>query len=388
MFSLVGVWLLIKRKVTMLQAKNLLFSYPVTWIFAAYSIIHVALTAYHRDPRSAYGNIVPFVLFPLILVAFMHISPSHKSFWRGAAVGALVALVIATYQIYALKVDRALGFRHPILFGNTAVVLGTAALIGWISCKTAFRDAVSRLILIAGGIAGLLASLLSGSKGGWMSLLMVIFFITLQATKEFDWKKKICTIVLVLTALTCIVAFSPRLVVIDRIVSAFHGTVTWVKTGEVTEYSASSRLESFKAGILAGSQSPIIGLGSSGQFEAIQKAIDNGSINPKFLDYKVIDNDFISLFATKGVIGVLAALAVHLGLFFTFFKHRNDSSESVRALATMGMLLVMLYVEFGLSVSIFGTNIFRMMYISWTMILAGLIMVEKRNFETSLGPVT
>ncbi len=383
--SLAGLWVLLSGRQKLKEVFVHLSKHPFFWAFALYVSVNSILTWHHGDPASNFGNALPFIIFPLAIFTFLSCDVSFRGFWLGAATGAIVAFVISSYQIYGLGMERAIGFRNPILFGNTAVVLGTAALIGWVSCRSAFRDFELQALLVAGGLSGLFASLLSGSKGGWLSLLMVAALVTSKAIKAYHWIKKLLAITFVLSILTVIVFFGPKLVVIDRIVSAYHGTVTWMKTGQVTEYSASSRFESFKAGLLVGSQSPLVGLGVNGQFEAIQKAIDEGKINPKFLDYRVIDNDFISLFSTKGLLGVAAGLAVHLGIFLTFFRHRNDSLESVRALATMGMLLVVLYLEFGLSVSIFGTNIFRIVYISWAMILLGLILVEKRNAESSAG---
>jgi hypothetical protein len=49
----------------------------------------------------------------------------------------------------------------------------------------------------------------------------------------------------------------------------------------------------------------------------------------------------------------------------------------------MGVLLVLFYMEFGLTVSIFGTSIFRTMYISWSILLAGLLISEKRRLASA-----
>jgi hypothetical protein len=45
----------------------------------------------------------------------------------------------------------------------------------------------------------------------------------------------------------------------------------------------------------------------------------------------------------------------------------------------MGMFFVLLYLEFGLTVSIFSTTIFRTMYVTWAILLAALIFSEKRR---------
>ncbi len=377
-FAAIGIRSLVEKSVNGRDVLLLFKSQPVLWAFVFYVIIQTLLTAYHADKASNYGNIAPFVIFPLILAAIWVQPPNAKWLWLGAAVGGLIAFGIAASQIYIVGMDRAVGFRNPIPFGNTSVVLGTAAIFGLVFYRQAFQKFYEKALLVFGGLAGLLSSLLSGSKGGWLSLLMVLLLATNKATQGRHRLKRVAMLLTSMGLVAMVVALSPRAVVVDRIASAYRGVIVWLETGEVTDGSASARLEAFKAGIIAGSSSPILGHGQEGQFTAIQQAIDDGKVRKEFMDFKVIDNEFISLFASKGLLGVLAAVFVHAGIFFSFFRYRKHELESVRNLATMGMLLVVLYLEFGLSVSVLGTNIFRIVYVSWSMILLGLILAETR----------
>jgi hypothetical protein len=45
----------------------------------------------------------------------------------------------------------------------------------------------------------------------------------------------------------------------------------------------------------------------------------------------------------------------------------------------MGMLLPVLYFEFGLASAVFSTTIFRVVYVSWAMVLLGLIFSEQEK---------
>lgn len=377
-FAALGIRYLVKEPEIGREVLSSLRSLPVLWAFGFYVVIQTLLTAYHGDRASNYGNVAPFVIFPLILVAIWKLPPNAKGFWLGTAVGGLITLGIASYQIYVVGMERAIGFRNPIPFGNTSVVLGTAALFGLVFYRQTFQRFYEKALLAVGGLAGLLGCLLSGSKGGWLSLLMVLLIASNKATQGYHWAKRLAALMAIMGLLAAMLALSPRSVVADRIISAYQGVVVWLQTGEVTEGSASARLEAFKAGMIAGSSSPLVGHGQEGQFKAIQQAIDDGKVRKEFMDFKVIDNEFISLFASKGLLGVLAAVLVHAGIFFSFFRYRQHELESVRNLATMGMLLVVLYLEFGLSVSVLGTNIFRIIYVSWSMILLGLILAETR----------
>lgn len=377
--SVMGVWSMFRNRLNLTEVKTLVIAHPMLWGFVAYSFLHIVLTIYHAEPARDFGNVVPFLVFPLALLNFKNQDIDPRYFWLGSAFGAFVALAIGLYQVYVLNVERAFGFRNPITFGDTAIVLASAALIGLVYGKSKFTSRGAKIFLLLGGLAGLLSSLLSGSKGGWLSLIMVTIVLTNLATRSQHVVKRLSAIFIVAIAFASVIALAPKLPVIDRVVSAYHGVDIWLRTGEVTEGSASIRLEAFKAGLIAGSHSPIVGVGRQGEFDAVREAVNAGLVHKDMIEVKVIDNDLISIFSRQGLIGVLGILAVHFGIFFNFWKHRQSSKDSIRTIAYMGMLLPILYFEFGLSISVFGTNIFRAIYISWSLILAGMILAEERG---------
>lgn len=387
MFTFLGIVTLAKRKISFDEMFTLLRGMPVIWGFLIYVLSYVGLTVYHGDSYKSLWEVVPFLLAPLILVGIVRNEPSTKNFWVGCAVGSVLACAIGLYQIYVLGVERAYGFRNPILFGDTAIVLGTGALVGLFYGRAVFKSPSTKIFLLLGGLAGLFTSLLSGSKGGWLSLLMIIALLANTLTRSMHYLKRVAVIFGCLLILAAVVHFIPKLPVVSRIVSAYHGTIEWMQTGRVTEGSASIRLESFKAGLIAGSQSPIVGLGVQGEQLAYKQAVDAGLIRKEMIELNVVDNDFISRFSRHGLLGMLGIIAVHFGVFLTFWRYRSAENGMAKALSSMGILLVLFYLEFGLTVSIFGTSIFRTMYASWSILLAGLLLSERAQLK-SASPVS
>ncbi|MBM3350067.1 MAG: O-antigen ligase family protein [Betaproteobacteria bacterium] len=383
MFLAIGISTLIQRKITFRETVLLIREVPAIWGFFVYAVFHVFLIAYHGDPTKDFGNIVPFLLAPFVLLAVTINQPNPRYFWLGCAAGALLAFSIGVTQVYVFHIERAMAFRDPISFGNISIVLGTGALVGLLYCRSIFNHTLTQIFLFSCGLAGLFSSLLSGSKGGWLSLLMIMLVLGNALTRSMHTVKRVVFIFGCFAILIAVVSFTPKLPVLDRLVSAYHGTVEWFKTGNVTEGSASIRLEAFKAGLMAGAQSPVVGLGGKGEQAAFREAVSAGQIRKELLEVNVVDNDFISLFSRHGLIGVFGALAVHLGLFYTFWRSRKEPREAFKALSTMGMLLVLFYIEFGLSVSIFGVSIFRTTYVSLAILLAGLLISEKRRLASA-----
>jgi O-antigen ligase len=389
-YSVIGIAMIARRQVTLAYSIQLIKDVPMLWGFFIFIVLHVFLTIYHHEPAKDFGNILPFILSPLVLLAVTQGNPNPLYFWLGCSSGALLAFLIAVVQVYFLDVGRAFGFANPITFGDTAIILGTGAFIGLFYCRSTFQSALSRTYLLAGGVAGMTTSLLSGSKGGWLSVIMVILLLANAALRSLHIFKRLAIVSGILIALALFASLVPKLPVVDRVISAYHGAKTWVQTGQITEGSASIRLEAFKAGMLAGAHSPILGLGRQGQLEVIQAAVNAGLVDKVMIEKQMvgdkhvystfsIDNDLINLFSRQGILGVLSAFAVHLGVFFAFWRYRNHSTDSIKAISTFGILLVLLYFEFGLSISVFGVSIFRTMYASWAILLVGLLINEKRR---------
>jgi O-antigen ligase len=383
MFSAIGISVLTQKNYQLLELFALVRRVPAIWGFLVFTIFHLCMTAFHGEPSKDFGNVIPFLLAPLVLIGVFCSHPNPKYFWLGCGFGALLAFGIAINQVYLLNTERAYGFNNPILFGNTAIILGSGALVGWFFSERAIDNFHERTLLIVGGISGLLTSLLSGSKGGWLSLLTVVALLIIAITRSMTLTRRILVTVGIVIVITSVLTLTPKLPVVYRVIEAYHGTVEWVKTGRVTEGSASMRLEAIKTGVLVGMQSPLVGLGKQGELNAFRDAVSMGLVQKELLDVNVIDNDFVGLFSSKGLVGVIGALAVHMGVLLTFFRYRNESDRTIKALTSLGMLLAVFFFEFGLSTSIFGRSIFRAVYASWAIILAGLMLTEIRRLDTT-----
>ena len=310
------------------------------------------------------------------------LSEIQQLFVSHVATLAFFSFVLVNIFLDRYHGNRAGGFTNQIKFGNTAVVLATASLIGFIYAEFDRHIRLEKALLLLGGVCGMLASLLSGSKGGWLSILIVSLLIFHSATKQFNWWKKSLLVGLIVALLATGISLGARNQVIDRINSGITGAKTWFETGRVTEYSVSVRLELWKAGLQIGAQHPLLGAGNEEFLRMIQESVDTGLSQPEIEHINNPHNELIGFFAEKGLVGVLSVLMVHALTFLMFYRSRHHPNRAVRALSMMGMLLVFLYIEFGLSMAIFSVNAFRQVYTSWAMILAGLIYSQSRPITT------
>ena len=75
------------------------------------------------------------------------------------------------------------------------------------------------------------------------------------------------------------------------------------------------------------------------------------------------------------------SLVLNTGDNFYYCGIQNGSDAQIKALATIGMLMVPLYLEFGLSVSVFGINVFRSVYVALAVSLLALITVRLHHMR-------
>jgi heme A synthase len=72
-----------------------------------------------------------------------------------------------------------------------------------------------------------------------------------------------------------------------------------------------------------------------------------------------------------------------VGVWRAFWLWRDSPDRGIKTLSVIGLLLVSLFIEFGLSVSVMGINVFRSVFISFTVALLAFITV--RHLRASTG---
>jgi O-antigen ligase len=82
-----------------------------------------------------------------------------------------------------------------------------------------------------------------------------------------------------------------------------------------------------------------------------------------------------------GILGMFGLLAGYVGVWLAFWAWRRHADPEIKALSTIGLLLVPLYLEFGLSVSVFGINVFRSVFVTLAVILLAMIMVRLSSLK-------
>ncbi|WP_259395721.1 O-antigen ligase family protein [Ralstonia pickettii] len=294
-------------------------------------------------PRSvpfAYGRLW---LFGLALFALLQLRPTQlESVQWGCVAGALASVVWAYLELRVGRPDMIGAFANTIPFGNLSLLMGLFSLIsiGWSK-----GDGWLLIILrvVAGG-AGLYASYLSQSRGGWIAI-PVLLLIAVATLRHVAWKKRV-TALLVFFALLAAVCVSSSVVRarFDQAVSDLRA----YQAGQ-TNTSIGIRFQLWKAAALMLTRHPLAGVGR-GQFEPALKAIHaEGLITQEATAVEHAHNEFLYNGATLGVLGIGALLAMYLVPAVYFVRAALCDDGILRTTGAMGLTLCVGFVLFGLT---------------------------------------
>lgn len=389
-YALLAVWLALwglvylKGFTTRVWRPSIELFGPWLWLgLSAYVLIGVTKGIANGVHWGYYEAYVPMLLAPLMLNAVISLRLPQMTLWMGAAMGAILAGLVATYQSLVLQVGRAGGaLNNVIMFGDIAVVLAMFAAFGSLYGVDRHQPSKYRWILYLGAFMGLWASLLSGSKGGWLSILMLAVLWAWMALSHWHWRYRVLMSLLVLLLIVAVALIAPADLVFDRIVSGFNGAMNWFTTGQITDGSVSIRLEKWRQAMGMMADEPIWGWGTQGAIDELrQRMIDVGAGDA----WIQTENDFLQAGIVHGLLGLLSYLAFYAALIASFLKAKSQVLHAPRlmGLATVGIFLVVLFLEFGLSVIVLGRSAFRFTLMTWSVVVLGLLLLHSSQIKKS-----
>ena len=328
-----------------------------------------------------YEAFIPFLLAPLMLHGVLKAQLQPVVLWMGAATAAVLAGTFASFESLVLLTGRAMGaMSHPIIFGDLSVVLACIALFGVLYFEQAKSQLWMRVYLSCAAAMGVWASLLSGSKGGWLSIIMVllVFVWRVTAGKPVLWR--FLGVVLISVLVVKGVWLAPEDLVRGRLEGVWGKAHLWFETGQVTDWSVSIRLELWSYALHLFAQRPILGWSGGGALAMLTEHIK--PFNVPVGVAPVFENDLLHYAAVSGMVGVLSVLALYGGVFAGFWLCQKQGAQAF-AYALLGMLLVALYFEFGLTVNALGRNAFRYFFCAMSVMLLGLILLANKKNKAS-----
>ena len=346
--------------------------------FLCMGLVLIALNIHHQERWGIYHLPNATLLSLPIFFALAHTNANPKFLWSGGAWGAMIALALASYEVFVLNESRAGSWTHnPIPFGSISMCLAAASMIGYQAKTKAWS--LGNAWALAGMSAGVGAAVLSGSKGCLLALPVLAYVVHIKCIRPLGIPRSWLWLgsVLSLVALAGLGADSFLAI---RIEDGFRGAVAWFETGRVVEGSVGPRLELIRFAFDAATVNPLTGIGRDGMLSMLQASATNGAYDPFIAQLHTVHNELLNIWVTKGLLGLLAMSAMYGLSLWYFWRIRHHADTHVQNIGLMGMSLCLMYLIFGLSEVALQLTFFRNFFLVTLVCLLGMAHAHQRRF--------
>lgn len=344
--------------------------YGPMWIMLLFAAVGIGLDVVHSAHLGAYEMYIPFLWAPLVCAVLVKGRLRAQTFFAAVAAGAVVSGVYAWVQLALLQLPRPQGFMgSPITYGNTGVVFAALSLMGLVWAFQSRRGLLWPSLMVAGFLGGVTTSIISASKGGWASIVFAVLWVAFTAADGLNWRRRLALAGAAL-GLVAALALSPLSPVPQRLASAWQGLTAYWNTGQPVDGSVGERLELWRYVVTAWTDHPWLGHGKAGLMQHKQALIDQGELSPAIAPFTSMHNEALHHLIEKGLFG-FGNWALLMGvLLWHFARHARSPELALRPIAQAGILVIFLYLEFGLSDTIFVLHTNRHLF---TFLMAALM---------------
>ena len=331
---------------------------PATrWLAAA--IVLMAVVWLHGSDWSKGVSVLNkpmrYLLVLPCLLYVMRFPPQLRFILAGVAVGAACGGLRALIEVFALGLERpwtsAEKTSGAIQLGNLCGLFGVMCWLQLMVYGPRWAWPQRLAVLTCCGL-GLLGSLLSQTRGGWLAIalcLPVLFWLIGRWVSQRRALVGVAVLGVLLVPLGWHMA--PQLE--QRLDWAIHEVTSYETTGNANT-SVGQRLDHWKLAWSMGRDRPILGWGEAGYVTEKARRVAAGQASPVILEFGHAHNEVLDQFVKRGALGVAGLGALYLIPLVLFWPRRRLLASAPPGLVEdqlcsrlMGVALVMAYVGFG-----------------------------------------
>ncbi len=335
----------------------------------------IALDVSVRDFRFRYFDFYArFILALPIYFACRQAVVSVKPFVTGLLIGSIGAGLLAIYQWHYVDASNVHGYVIKISFGNISLLLGMMSLASLFLIRQYRYQKLFFISCLLAFAMGLVASALSGSRGGWVALPFFIILFTLYFPTQ---KRTKLAGIFLLTSFMAMTYHSSahvksRVNLVSQEMRHYFATDMQHHTQVLQTSSIGLRMEVWKAAWLIFQEHPFIGVGSGNFNTALQEKIAAGEVADIYI-FDHAHNEPLHLMAILGLLGVFGYAVLYGGLLYYFYQALISPHIEAQYLGFLGVMLVGANLIFGLSNYSFGHQVNVVFLAVMTMGIAGMI---------------
>lgn len=330
------------------------------------------------------------------------------SLWTGVTVGAVLAGVTALTQVVVFEMPRATGTEgNAIVFGDLALLMGalSVALVGpatnwWSAAGRAHRVG---LATTAAAVGGAVASLLSGSRGGWLAIAPAAIILLRYRPRTTGGpgsprrpsialrRDHVVRAAVGATALIAVTAAAGGMP-FDRLDAGVDDITGYVAgeaaTPDVTPVDPAgttigARFEAWRAAADAVADHPILGIGWGNLQSHFERQVVTEGRHHRIAEFTHAHQQVLGAWASSGIVGAAAFVAVVAVPARHFRRAARSADDEQRAIGAAGLVVVASFVVFGLTEAIFENLVPVVFYAVTVGVLSAQLRVGDRVDSSS-----
>lgn len=317
-----------------------------------YFLVSLFFIFFHGEKIKLIDNPLRAFLFLSVIIFIVYSLVKFDILLYSIPLGSFISGVVALYQYYILSLESAFYNQMKIQSGDIAMSLGLFSF-GIAFYFLDVKKSKLALFSVGCGLFGVLASILSFARGGWISAPFIV--IILLFLYRYLLSRK------VLIGLSLILCFCGALLMMNN---QFTGRISDAKyqldvylSGYNKVSSVGERLDMWKIGSKAFLEHPISGW-SLKELDYYKKDLaDKDVVTKASISFSHLHNQFIDELAKKGILGGIAILSIFIVPLHLFYrKVVGQGNKRIKFISILGIIHVLSTIIYCMSQAFLAHN--------------------------------
>ena len=290
--------------------------------------------------------------------------------------GGVIAVCIALYDKFILNLnpDQNPRIMH-IQGGDISMSLGIFSLIIALYAHQK-KDVKLTTLSVIGGLCGIVGSLLSTARGGWVAL-PVLLVVILYIYRHSLSKRFFLTLFGIMVATSIGISQMPNNRIMERIDVAQKDIQLYLDNHDGNT-SLGARFEMWKSALEMAKEKPLFGWGIQGATEKRKRDTEEKIATGNIGQFTHAHNQYLDDLSKRGIVGLFALLAVLLIPLRAFMKKLNTTNDEVKLIATLGVAHILSVMIYGLSQGFLVHNSGTIFYFFLTIVFYAAIRTHQK----------
>ena len=307
----------------------------------------------NNDSLRVIDNPSRILLFIPVLFLFSIYKIKVKTILYSISLGAITTGIVALFQKFYLGYIKPFPEVMHIQAGNIAISLATFSLVLTIYffIKKEYRLA---LLGTLGITFATISSALSGARGGWIGLPIVIISIFFLY-RQYISKKLILSLITVIVVSIITLISNPKFGIEKRYSEAKSDIILYLEKNNKNT-SLGARFDMWENALIAIKQAPLFGHGGKGYELFKEQQVESKQMEKNTLQFNSLHNQYLESWVKRGFIGFIGLMLVTLMPLFYFIRNLKEPSLDIKCIAILGITHILSHLFYFMSQSFLAHN--------------------------------